>query len=210
MIEFAGALYNEEAQLEDLVKYINPHVNRINFVNDESTDSTLKLLIDLKGKYNKICFKSVPHVGLSEVVRAQAVQMCGLDSWVIMLDADERFTEESLVEIKKFVLSKESENITHVWSTMIEKIDGISTRSFIKCRFFRARAAQFVNAMHRDDSYAGQGANYNWIITHNKTSDKQKVREAEYLSTYYQLLNDGKIDKKRFQEMVDLHYFIKE
>lgn len=210
MIEFMGALYNEAGQIWDLMHHVAPFVSCMNFVDDGSTDGTLDVLhaLDNIGPWI-IRFKTIEHTGLPETVKAKALKMCDPHSWVISLDADERFAPGVLPEIVSFIESDVSHDYTHVWFNLEEFIDGVHTRSFTKCRLFRADSVSFSDTVHRDDSFAGTGVSYGWTVLHSKTSIKQIQREKEYLETYNRLLQEGKIDQDRLEEMKGYHYYIK-
>ena len=214
MIEFIGALYNESDELGSLIQHIKPYVDKIHFVNDGSTDDTLHWLrqwayILDDGSTCPLDYKTIEHTGLPETVKAKALSMCQPDSWVIMLDADERFAVGTLEQIVKFINSEESKDVTHVWFTLFEYIDGIQTKVFQKCRLFRAYAAHFSERVHEDDLFDGSGANFDWIVIHRKSSSKQVARELEYLETYRKLLDTGAINQDRVNDLVSNHYFVK-
>lgn len=211
MIEFMGALYNEESNLEALIDHVYAYIDKFNFVDDGSTDRTLAILVDFfahgaeYGIY--LDYQTIEHTGLPETVKAKALAMCKPDSWVIMLDADERFAEGVLIQLYDFIQSNPIE--THVWFTLEEAIDGIPTRTFQKCRAFRADSVSFSDTVHMDDGFTGSGAFFGWKVYHHKTSEKQIRRETEYLATYQRLLEEGKIDENRLNEMKSFHYFVR-
>lgn len=217
MIEFIAATYNEEDQIDGLIEHVGDYVDRINIVDDVSTDSTPEILDKWWHRLNQASHdwdiftwhQMETHTGLPETVKAAALQVCDPDSWVLMLDCDERFAPGVLDQIKDFVNSPESQDITHVWFTLVEYIDNVQTKVFQKCRLFKAHAAGFSNSVHEDDTFIGQGAFYNWIVIHQKSANKQIRRELEYLETYRKLLDEGKITQDRFNTLVSYHYFVK-
>jgi hypothetical protein len=89
-------------------------------------------------------------------------------------------------------------------------MDGTLTRTFLKCRLFRKHAAHFSDRIHVEDAFDGAGANFGWTVKHSKTSDKQKMRERQYVETYKKLLEEGKITAETMQACLNLHYYIKE
>src|ERR1041385_836209 len=185
MIEFIAALYNEEHNLPSLLAHIEPFVDHMTFVDDGSTDKTAEYL----RVNSKIQYKVIEHTGLPESVKAEAVKMVKGDPWIIMLDADERFAPGTLYKIQDWVESEDSKNYTHVWFRLVEAIDGIPTRTFLKCRLFRKSAVSFSDSVHIADSFTGVGANYDWTVLHYKTSAKQIQREKEYIETYNRLVD---------------------
>lgn len=207
MLTFMAALYNEENQIESLLNHVNPYVDAYAFVDDGSTDNTWKEVFRHCDKIPS--FETIEHTGLPETVKARALEYVHPDSWVIMLDADERFGDGVLPKITNFINSKNSEGITHVWFTLQEFIDGQHTRTFQKCRLFRASAANFSTRVHEDDTFTGNGAFFGWTVLHNKSKEKQVQREKEYLETYQRLVSEGKITQERADEMKSFHYFVR-
>lgn len=209
-----AALYNEESQVESLLNHVKYQVDRMVIVDDGSTDNT-PFLVGLNApNHLELIYERIPHTGLPETVKAKALEHVNPESWVIMLDADERFGALVLPAIQTFISSKEyngvkTKDITHVWFTLQEYIDDQLTRTFQKCRLFRASAAHFSTRVHEDDTFTGQGAFFGWTVIHKKSREKQIRRETEYLATYQKLLEEGKITKDRLRNMVDMHYFIK-
>lgn len=208
MIEFIAATYNEEEQFESLLDHVYPFADRIIIADDGSTDNTLSILDKYHeaGMINEIVL--LDHTGLPEKVKSEALKLCQPNSWVMMLDCDERYAPGVLNKIFDFV--KSSGDITHVWFTLDEYIDNQPTRTFQKCRLFRASAAHFSDSVHVDDWFDGQGAFYGWRVIHNKTSQKQVMREKEYISTYNRLIAEGKMTPERKREVLGFHYFVRE
>lgn len=210
MIEFMGALYNEAGQVWDLVHHVAPYVDKINFVDDGSVDGTLDVLHGLDNISPwLIKFKTINHTGLPETVKAEALKMVRDGSWVLMLDADERFAPGHIEKVVEFINSPQSEHYTHIWFNLEEAIDGIPTRHFLKCRAFRKDAATFSDGVHIDDSFSGSGYNGGWTVYHFKTSTKQIQREKEYIKTYEKLVAEGKMTPERMKELKGMHYFVR-
>src|SRR6202007_2942250 len=135
-----------------------PFVRHMTFVDDGSIDDTADVLRGVAER--GFTYKFINHTGLPEVVKAEALKLVSGDPWVIMLDADERFAPGVLYKIQDWVESEESNKFTHVWFNLQEAIDGIPTRSFLKCRLFRKSAASFSDNIHIADSFSGDGANF--------------------------------------------------
>lgn len=214
MLEFMAALYNEAAQVGSLIQHVQPYVDRYVFVDDGSVDGTGFILGLSLPKFVDCDYELIQHTGLPETVKAKALEHVNPDSWVLMLDADERFGPNVLDAVKTFVGSDTyheytTKDITHVWFTLQEYIDGQATRQFQKCRLFRASAANFSTRVHEDDTFTGNGAFFGWNVIHSKTKEKQIIRENEYIETYDRLLKEGKITEDRVKEMKSFHYFIK-
>lgn len=213
---FLTAVYNEKEEIIDLLQSVAPSVKTLVISDDGSTDGTRSLVYtwQLVTGADLLVIEN-EHIGLAETVKKIGVNKIihNIDpySWVLMLDADERLGEGILWEINKFINSPASEGITHVWFGLHEYIDGQGPlRSFLKCRLFKAYAAHFSETVHEDDRFDGQGANFNWPIIHRKTSEKQKMRERQYLKTYQKLLAEGKVTQEWVDRCVGFHYFIKE
>lgn len=214
VIEFICALYNEEVEITDLIVHIEPYVDRINIVDDGSTDKTLYLL-DIYKKYDKaghiLNFKTIPHTGLPETVKNEALKMVQDGSWVIMLDADERFGPGVLDSIVRWI-KNDSEGIDYVYCNQLEVIDGKVVRAFQKSKVFRKESIRFpLNNIHADDEFAGTGIyREDWIVYHRKSSGKQIEREKQYWQTYDKLLEEGHIDEGRRDWLRGLHHFVRQ
>jgi glycosyltransferase involved in cell wall biosynthesis len=216
---FLTAVYNEQEEIVDLLQSVMGGVEAVVISDDGSTDSTIDLVDDWASHTGfspyKIIIINNDHIGLAETIKSRGVsaikEYMSPYQWVLMLDADERLGEGVLNEIVRFIDSPASEGITHVWFGLHEYIDGQGPlRSFLKCRLFRAYAAHFSESVHEDDRFDGQGANLNWPIIHRKTSEKQKMRERQYLKTYKKLLAEGKVTQEWVDRCIGFHYFIKE
>lgn len=213
---FLVATYNEQEEIIDLLQSVVAGVQTLIVSDDGSTDDTRDLAYAwaIRTGADLVVIEN-EHIGLAETVKKIGVDKIknyiNPYSWVLMLDADERLGEGVLNEIRNFVRSPMSEGITHVWFGLHEYIDGQGPmRSFMKCRLFRAYAAHFSETVHEDDRFDGQGANFNWPIIHRKSSDKQKMRERQYLKTYQKLLAEGKVTQEWVDRCIGFHYFIKE
>ena len=206
MLNFIAAVYNEEKEISGLLNHIYDYVDGIYIVDDESSDETPNLLAQYEDEYPKISWKTIPHTGLPETVKNEALSMVPDNSWVLMLDADERFADGVLDKVKAEL--KSYIPWTHYYFQQLEIIEGQHVRTFQKSKLFRKEAIRFPSGIHEDDQFEGQGLyKPNWIVYHRKTWDKQKQRESEYLTTYDKLLEEGKIDEGRRQWLRGLHYF---
>jgi glycosyltransferase involved in cell wall biosynthesis len=214
MIGFLVATYNEESEILTLLTSVMGLVDFYVVSDDGSTDETLKLAkLWAKENDKTIHVLKNNHTGLPETIKKRGtefiVQTYAPDCWVVMLDADERIQPIYQDKIDLFINSVESLGITHIWFSLHEYIDNVPTRGFEKCRMFRAGAARFSEAVHEDDRFEGQGAAFGWVVTHQKTKEKQIMREQEYLQTYQRLLEEGKVTQEWVDRCVSFHYFIK-
>jgi len=210
MIEFISALYNESAEIDDLVEHVCPFVDRINIVDDGSTDDTADKL-DLHFLHSGLDFhyKTIEHTGLCEVARIHALEMCHDDSWIVMLDADERFAPGVLEQIEQFC-NNPPEGVTHMYFSQREFIDGKPMAEFAKVKLFKKSAAHLPEIIHRDPSFDGEAIGFNWVVIHRKTSDKQIMREMQYLETYDKLLDAGKVTQGDVDWFRGMHHYVKQ
>jgi glycosyltransferase involved in cell wall biosynthesis len=215
MLSFIAALYNEEKEVVDLINHVEPYVDGIYLADDGSTDLT-NLFVNAHPKVEKISLKTMKHTGLPETVKNEALKAVPDGSWVLMLDADERFAPGVLEQIRgwlevadlKYMGGEPVITVTHVYFNQIEIIDGKPVRNFQKAKLFKKEAITFSTGIHADDVFEGKGLyREDWIVYHRKTSEKQKQRELEYLATYDRLFEEGKIDEGRRQWLRNLHHF---
>lgn len=213
-ISFISALYNEQEEVFSLLTHVNPYVDYFYLADDGSTDKTITYIrrwTSINGAHSRLTIIPMEHTGLPETVKNEALKGVHYDSWTLMLDADERFEEGVLPQIRQFIDSPESEGISYVYFRQHEIIDGAHVRTFQKSKLFKPRSIKFPTGIHEDDQFTGTGVYKDeWVVLHRKTSDKQRLRETEYLQTYKNLLADGRIDEGRYQWLRGLHHFIKE
>jgi glycosyltransferase involved in cell wall biosynthesis len=213
MTSFICATYNEQYEIIDLLEHVKRWVNLISICDDGSTDLTSSLITLWKNENPNIItrFKSIPHTGLPETVKNEALKEVPIGrSWVVMLDADERFAPGVWDKIYTWLNSRESDGIDYVYFQQLEIIDGNHVRTFQKSKLFRKDAIIFSSGIHEDDSFIGEGIyNPEFLVYHRKSSDKQVQREREYLETYKRLLDEGKIDQGRYEWLRGLHHYIR-
>ncbi len=209
MLSFIAAVYNEEDEIDDLISHVRDYVDYIFIADDGSTDETENKLAAWEDYHFKVGYKRLEHTGLPETVKNEALKMVPDGSWVLMLDADERFAPGVLQDIVKYL--RENPQLDYVVFRQIEIIDGVPVREFQKVKLFKKEAIRFpLNNIHADDQFVGEGSYYGqWVVLHRKTSDKQKKREREYLETYQKLFDEGKIDEGRLNWLRGLHHFIR-
>lgn len=221
MLEFISAVYNENQEVDDLIRHVFPYVDRINIVDDVSTDNTTALLDkwwwalnahDRKHDEIFMWHQMEEHTGLPETVKAAALQVVEDGSWVLMLDADERFAPGVLEAIRAWLKGPYSVGVDYVYFNQIEIIDDVPVRNFQKCKLFKKEAMRFpLDNIHMDDTLTGNGIyRDDWVVLHRKSSDKQRLREQEYLDTYNKLYEDGKIDAGRLGWLRGLHHFVRD
>lgn len=210
-LEFISAVYNEEAEIDDLISHVLPYVDAIHIVDDVSTDSTVDRLAKWWNRFSGEGFdwhQMDEHTGLCEVVRIKALELCDDDSWVLMLDADERFAPGVLEAVRAF-LETVPDNVTHVWFGQHEFIDGIKVAEFAKVKLFRKSAAHFPEVIHRDPQFDGDSANFGGIVIHRKSHEKQIMRETQYLDTYEKLFEEGKVTRSDVDWFRGMHHFVR-
>jgi glycosyltransferase involved in cell wall biosynthesis len=215
MSYFIAAVYNEEQEVTDLLRHVAPLVSGYRIVDDDSTDSTVEQLRyfsewALREGFD-FQYTTIHHTGLPETVKNLAKEMVPDGSWCLMLDADERLSDDALVGVMDFLISREHENWDYVYFNQYEIIDGQHVRTFQKAKLFRKEAISFpLHNIHADDQFVGRGTyKEDWIVFHRKTTYKQINRETEYLATYKKLLEDGHIDEGRYRWLCGLHHYIK-
>jgi len=206
VICFIAATYNEENEIISLLDHVRDYVDYCYVVDDGSTDGTARLLGEWEEWEENLLYKVINHTGLPETVKNEALKLVPDGSWVLMLDADERF-QTKLSEIIRWVKSPASEEIDYVYFRQLEIIDGNHVRTFQKCKLFRKESITFSDGIHADDVFIGEGAYYDWEVIHRKSSNKQRQREREYLETYKKLLDEGKIDNGRYEWLRNLHHY---
>lgn len=212
MLSFIAALYNEENEIDDLIVHVEPYVDQIFLVDDSSTDKTTQSLKNWFENNSKVTYRVIPHTGLPETVKNEALSMVPDGSWVLMLDADERFAPGVLDQLTawyRFVDKQyNTDDITHVYFQQFEIIDNIHVRTFQKSKLFKKEAIRFSTGIHEDDQFIGRGIyKPEWLVYHRKSSQKQRQRELEYLETYDRLFEEGKIDEGRRKWLRGLHHF---
>jgi glycosyltransferase involved in cell wall biosynthesis len=206
---FIGAVYNEEAEIGDLIDSVSDLVNGYRIVDDGSTDCTIEILESWKQSHKDFRYKQIEHTGLPETVKNSALQMVPDGSWCLMLDADERLdpkTKQGIIDFKN-----EKKDYDYVYFNQLEVIDGVLVRTFQKAKLFRKESIKFpLNNIHADDQFEGRGTyKEDWIVYHRKSTHKQIRRETEYLATYKKLLQDGKIDEGRYEWLIGLHHYVR-
>lgn len=216
MLSFIAALYNEEKEIMDFINHIVHYVDNVYLCDDGSTDKTRDIILKETEYHDKLSLITIPHTGLPETVKNEALSHVPEGSWVLMLDADERFAPGVLEAIRLWLRLRPDdeisprlpEPITHVYFQQFEIIDNIHVRTFQKSKLFKKEAIRFSTGIHEDDQFEGRGIyKPEWIVYHRKSSDKQKQRELEYLETYDRLFEEGKIDEGRRQWLRGLHHF---
>lgn len=216
-LSFICATFNEEQEINDLLKHVYPYVDFYSIMDDGSTDETTYILQQwwetLDVISDKVGFnwhQMEEHTGLPETVKNAALEVVPDGDWVLMLDADERFAPGVLDQVKAWLKTVDSLDTTHVYFQQLEIIDGQHVRTFQKSKLFKKEAITFSTGIHEDDHFEGKGIyKPDWIVFHRKSSDKQKIREQEYLKTYDKLYEEGKIDEGRRQWLRGLHHFVK-
>jgi len=209
MLSFVSAVYNEIDEIGSLLAHVEPYVDVIRIVDDGSTDSTatyLKYWVP-DDPWVDYSYRTIEHTGLPETVKAEAVKDVPDGSWVAMLDADERFEEGALLKMVKWIAEGPPPEITHVYFTKNEFLDGNQVRSFQKVHLFRKESVTFSDIIHVDDAYTGDPVNIGLTVLHRKTSDKQRKREKEYLDTYAKLVAEGKMTQEKADWCRGLHYY---
>lgn len=213
MIYFIAALYNEEAEVTDLLWHVYNLVDGYSLADDGSTDNTYKMIWQLvvdKDFIKPIQYTQLDHTGLPETVKNEALQAVPDASWVLMLDADERLSEPAYQGIREF-LATDDGTVDYVYFNQLEIIDNKPVREFQKAKLFKKEVIQFpLNNIHADDQFTGNGIyKPEWRVFHRKSTSKQIQREIEYLQTYEKLYKEGHIDEGRLKWLQGLHHYVR-
>lgn len=208
MITFISTLYNEEKELTGLIEHVLPYVDKLIFIDDGSRDLTPEILKYWSDVNSKIEYEIIEHTGMCELARIKALEKVDAGSWVIMLDADERFDEGVLPQIVEYIYSTGLPEKSHIYFDQLEFIDGIHLRTFQKAKVFLKESITLPEMIHGDPQFTGDPVSFKWIVIHRKSKNKQITREVEYLATYKRLLNEGKIDQGKYEWFCNLHYYV--
>ncbi len=92
-ISAALAVYNEEANIVDCIKSCQKVVDEVVIVDGSSKDRTAQLAQNLGAKVIETTNKSMFHIN-----KNLAIDSCSSD-WILLMDADERFSYELAKEI---------------------------------------------------------------------------------------------------------------
>ena len=218
-LAFLVATYNEEAEILDLLSSVRPYVDTIVVSDDGSTDSTLDLVI---GSRLADIVVMGPHVASCEETSLSGLQRVTED-WTLILDADERIDAEGLARIRDWVdldthiitasgvmePSAFSTEYTHLYFSQDEYIDGNLTRSFAKIKLVRTKMLHLPVTIHGDIACDGEPINLGIKVNHRKTSQKQIMREMEYLEAYEQKIKEGKMTRDHADWATGFHYYVR-
>jgi glycosyltransferase involved in cell wall biosynthesis len=184
---FLTAVYNEQEEIVDLLQSVMGGVEAVVISDDGSTDSTIDLVDDWASHTGfspyKIIIINNDHIGLAETIKSRGVSA-----------------------IKEYMSP-------YQWVLMLDADERLGEGVLNEIvRFIDSPASEGIThvwfGLH--EYIDGQGANLNWPIIHRKTSEKQKMRERQYLKTYKKLLAEGKVTQEWVDRCIGFHYFIKE
>lgn len=201
---FLTAVYNEEREITDLLQSVRPYVDEIIVSDDGSRDNT----VAYAAKYADVIVLSAPTHSCEET-RIRGLNRV-LADWVLILDADERVYPSHLAAIKPSLEYFEGLNKTHVYFHQFETIDGKQTRTFEKIKLARRDSLILPEVIHGDISVRGDPINMGWTVAHRKTSEKQKMREIEYLHAYEEKIAQGKMTREWADKVSQWHYYERE
>lgn len=201
---FLTAVYNEEREITDLLQSVRPYVDEVIVSDDGSRDNT----VAYASRFADVIVLSAPTHSCEET-RIRGFKRV-LTDWLLWLDADERIPEHQLAAIRGFLPHFENDNKTHVYFSQFEYIDGQQTRSFEKVKLARRDSLTFPEVIHADISVSGDPINVGWTVTHRKSSEKQKMRELEYLDAYEEKIAQGKMTREWVDKVRQYHYYYRE
>lgn len=202
-LAFLTAVYNERAEIEDLIDSVRPYVDAVVVSDDGSTDDTP--LIALKtGKVDVLVLG--PHLASCEEVRIRGFDRVNED-WILILDADERISAEGMQKIREFIDSDPPQ--THVYFSQKEYIGGQFLRDFAKIKLARFESLHLPTGIHDDIWCDGDPINIGVEVVHRKTWEKQVQREREYLDAYERKVAEGKMTPERAAQVSQWHYVVR-
>lgn len=98
---------NGKPFIEPVLRRVEPFVDgMIVTVSHKSTDGTIDILEKLENEFPKkiqLSYEDVPHPGLLTEVRQSQLNYVPLNSWVLFLDDDDWWPEESLEDMKMYL-----------------------------------------------------------------------------------------------------------
>lgn len=203
-LAFLTAVYNEEAEIVDLLQSVRPYVDTIIVSDDGSEDNTVAIASDT-GMVDVMV--TGPHLASCEETRIRGFQFVQED-WVLILDADERIMWDDLEKIREFVDSDPP--YTHVYFAQDEVMDNTLVRTFAKIKLARRDAITLPVGIHDDITCTGEPTNIGVRVLHRKTSTKQVMREREYVQAYERKIEEGKMTRERAEQVKGWHYFVRE
>lgn len=204
-LAFLTAVYNEEAEIYDLLRSVRPYVDTTIVSDDGSTDRTIQVAV--MSKLTDVLVLG-PHLASCEEVRIRGFSRVAED-WVLILDADERITPEDLQKMRDSLEDLDNRGITHVYFSQEEFIDDQRMRSFAKIKLARREHLNLPIGLHDDVSATGKGDDLGLRVYHRKTKQKQIMRETEYLSAYRRKIAEGKMTPERAAQVSNWHYYVK-
>jgi glycosyltransferase involved in cell wall biosynthesis len=204
-LAFLTAVYNEEAEIENLLRSVRPYVDIIIVSDDGSEDQTVAKASDTG--YVDIMVTG-PHLASCEETRIRGFAFVEAD-WVLILDADERISADGMKKLRIFT-DRNDPQYTHVYFSQDEFIDNVLTRTFPKIKLARPQYLNLPVGIHDDISCTGESTNIGVRVLHRKTSAKQRQRETEYVQAYERKIIEGKMTRQRAEEVKGWHYYVRE
>jgi len=205
-LAFLTAVYNEEAEILDLLKSVRPYVDTVVVSDDGSGDSTVELA-EMSGMADLVV--TGPHLASCEETRIRGFQFI-TDTWILILDADERIDPAGMQKIRDSLDNLTLCGFTHVYFSQDEVIDSVLVRTFAKIKLARRDSLRLPTAIHDEIACVGPSTNLGVRVLHRKTSAKQVMREAEYLEAYERKIDEGKMTRQRVDEVTGWHHFVRE
>lgn len=204
-LAFLTAVYNERDEIRDLLQSVRPYVDTVVVSDDGSTDDTVDWAASC-GMVDVLVMG--PHLASCEETRIRGFKRI-IETWVLILDADERISSEGMQKIKDFICSEESNNFTHVYFSQNEIIDGALMRSFAKIKLARTAYVNLPVGIHDDISCPGASTDIGVEVIHRKSWTKQIQRETEYIDAYQRKIAEGKMTPERAAQVSEWHYVVK-
>ncbi len=98
--------YNEEEKIADCVKSAT-WADEVVVIDSHSTDKTAKIAQSLGAKVVQVDFEGFGKIRMAGIEHTQY-------SWILSIDADERFTKEARAEVEKIINSEEAKDAYYI------------------------------------------------------------------------------------------------
>lgn len=204
-LSFLTAVYNEEDEILDLLQSVAPYVDQVVVSDDGSTDRTVEIA-EASGLVDVIVLSE--HSASCEETRQRGFRFVTGD-WLLFLDADERIDPQGMEILRKSIPDLERDGVTHVYFSQDEVIDNRLLQTFAKIKMARTDSIHFPTGIHDEVRCDGEPVNLEVRVLHRKTTEKQVMRERQYLEAYERKIAEGKMTRQRATEVSGWHHFVR-
>ncbi len=180
--------YNEGHRIYDTLSYAEPYVDELIIVDQRSNDDTVKEIERFASSTDKlvqIVFDK--HWGFCEPSRKLAHQH-SIGDWVLVLDADERISDEFAAEMRSIDEEKFGENESQYKGCRLKRSLWLSGEhrwtGDYQYRYFQRDAVRYLDEIHTEPQPTVPPDRIYWQdyvgIWHNKTWAEQVRDEQAY------------------------------